>query len=806
MATTPGEHSPDEAPEEHSPAGTPPNTPPAAPQAPQNTPTHSRRRVTAGVLQAVALVAGAKVSKVFSLQHTKEPVKAAPPPIKRKEVVPSSADNWATGELTENKVSSFMMAFSQLKRDSIILIDQNGNIIYGAPIPVPADIAAKERTMESKAFQDIFQKWLNEERKKIQAAFPTVHVSFAENREEPTLLSVRKSHEESADESLFDVVLRNSQSAVSTKNHKSKMEFAKETFADSALPPELAALFIGACAAESQFSEIGTNRIGAAGPWQIMPDAAKDFGLMGTTPNWIKKRVRKGKKGPWIMQRVRVDVPFDNRNNFEKATPAAAKLIGKFYRELANQDKGADGNKSTVVMDIQKKCGVSDEDFLHQAVVNSYQAGPGRIKRMCEWFMKNYSPEDVEKILGRRPYGKDLYTLMTYVYIQSRNDPNYGKQSRDYVIRAMAMKELFASEDEGKKPEFNIDTYLPPAPQLEPEVEQSNPVAAAVKIGLKNGHLQTLGIGAVTAVTAVAIGKVLETNPTLGRRDVLVTTLGFGAAGAGRMLADRETKARQKQTEPAPVDKQPNKYGPYILDEEGISKSLLAIDGAALKHVPMRSAKERRRQKDKISVGLEIAANNHLPRFETAAQIAATSGLAHVEPYSSRNFRLRGVGMLDDSNVESDERYTYCYQHTEKLMKKIDEELNEALYAEGFPRKFKVRLIIKGLSRSEEFQKALRKKNPYAAKGDSPHMYGHTFDIHRAKFDIIDTSGQGNRFSMISTSPSDEVNQKLHMCLKISAVLGRVLIKLKDAGELTVIDEGANPVFHISDKNPKKPV
>ncbi|MBI5413805.1 hypothetical protein HZA42_05675 [Candidatus Peregrinibacteria bacterium] len=58
---------------------------------------------------------------------------------------------------------------------------------------------------------------------------------------------------------------------------------------------------------------------------------------------------------------------------------------------------------------------------------------------------------------------------------------------------------------------------------------------------------------------------------------------------------------------------------------------------------------------------------------------------------------------------------------------------------------------------------------------------------------------------MLSTAPTDEANQKLHLCLKISAVLGRVLIKFKESGELSPIDEGANPVYHVSDKHPKRP-
>ncbi|MBI5412794.1 hypothetical protein HZA42_00415 [Candidatus Peregrinibacteria bacterium] len=506
------------------------------------------------------------------------------------------------------------------------------------------------------------------------------------------------------------------------------------------MPQELAALFIGACAAESQFSEIGENKVHAAGPWQLMPKAAEEFGLMGTTRIWVKKGPKKKKKVPR-------DIPFDHRNDFALATPVAVKVIEKFYRELANQDKGPEGNKSTVVMDMQQMYGVSDEDFLHQAVVNGYQTGPSRVKKMCEWFMTNYPPTAVEKILGKGPYGKDLYTLMTYVYIQSGNDLNFGKQSRDYVIRAMAMKELFASADEGKTLEFGNDSYVPPAPSREPESEMSGSVTAMVRNGMRNGHMQTLGVGAVTAATAVLIGKTLENNPRLKRRDLVVGALGLGAAFGGRAFANRQ--AEQPKEVPVSPEQQPeNQFAPYVLDEQGIAQALLASKQQMLKGVPMRTKAERRKLKDRLATGLEIAERLHLLKFKTVEDIKKAD-LKDVPQYSSPHYRLRGVGMLDDGNTGNDDRYTCCYPHTESLINRISQELNEELYAQGFPRRFNVRLIVKGLSRSEAFQEALRKINPYAARGDSPHMYGHSFDIHKSKFDIVDTSTSSFKFGLV---------------------------------------------------------
>lgn len=116
----------------------PPTALPEQPRSP------TRREIATGAVQAIVLIMGAKVAKTLHLRHIRQRGPETPPPPKRKEVVPSSAENWATGELTEDKVSSFMMAFSQLKRDAVMFIDQNGNIIYGTPISVPANIAARE--------------------------------------------------------------------------------------------------------------------------------------------------------------------------------------------------------------------------------------------------------------------------------------------------------------------------------------------------------------------------------------------------------------------------------------------------------------------------------------------------------------------------------------------------------------------------------------------------------------------------------------------------------------------------------------
>ncbi|GEM_PF-6745052 len=202
--------------------------------------------------------------------------------------------------------------------------------------------------------------------------------------------------------------------------------------------------------------------------------------------------------------------------------------------------------------------------------------------------------------------------------------------------------------------------------------------------------------------------------------------------------------------------------------------------------------------KDPLEVGLRVAYRHNLALFSRARDIAAAPRMKKV-PEITPYCRLIGVGMIDNKRTDNDERYAYCLEHTEQVIREITERLNTDLRTAGFPDSLWVRPIIRGLSRSAVFQNALVQSNPWAAEGRSPHQFGHTFDLHRNRYDIVDAEGN---FVTSTISADDPLNNELRLSTKINATLGRLLIAMKEEGKISVIHEGRNAIYHISDLHP----
>lgn len=724
-----------------------------------------RRWLLTKLAAAGALVAGGAVSGL--LRHSKREKMTEPPRAVREDrngLVAPMAESWESGELTSNKVNTFMLAFARLNRKQIILIDQNGNPITGRPIPIPQELLDVEGKPN---FYLLFQRWLNGKRRELKKQFPTIHYHSRADREEPSLLSVRGSLKGATNgENAFDLVWQNCQKPVSSRNTMNRFAFAERAIRDAELPEELGELFIGACAAESKFDEKEQNKkTGAGGAWQIMPRTGRAFGL--STSDLL---------------------------DFEKSTRGAMRIIKDMYVEL---------KRSQDVKKVMQTYGVSEEDFLFLATINSYQAGPPLIRKMCRWFLEHYPPAEVEEILGKGPYGKDLYVLMSSLYIQSGHDADYGKQSRDYVTAAMAMQELFELRKKGDRPEFE-GGYEPPTP---PRTKESLISKRQKMRGVKD-VMMTADIGLLTGVVAFAADKIVRNDSTFSRRDMLFRGPLFAAAGVGAAFGGREAADYIEETYPPekpvmkpaddpapelpkPTGEEPN-FGPYRLNDDAITESLFAH--VRRFNIKPQTKEEIRTLKDRAALGVEVARRNGLRRLETADDIARAPYLMRLPEVQSPHYRLRGVGM-SASAVANDPRYTYLHKHTEPVIREIDERLNAELQRAGWPSNLWVRLIVASVTRSEKYQKILREKNGWAARGDSPHTYGATFDLDRRYYDIID----GANFSMTSDAHLDLANRKLGLVPKLNAALGRVLIQMRTEGKLLVLHEGPNPVYHISD-------
>lgn len=742
---------------------------------------------------------------IRELKEKRKPGAQAP----RENLQPPSAENWRTGEFTENKVGSFMLAFTRLDRENALFVDQNGSVIGGAPVKIPEDILRQEYIVlpngnqrKNPQYGAVFQQWLNQERARLHQEHPTVHLNLNPNREEPTLLSVRTNLPEYVHSNFFRIVKANSEEIV-PDTKMSRYAYARKIMDEQNIPEGLQKLMIGVCGVESQFTEQAENSATCSGFWQISRSEAEKHGLKGVKQLPREKAKSKRKKG-----RLPKPVPFDHRNDFEKSTPVAVAI----YKDALNRV-----SKDSRITKLRDIFGLSDEDLLYPTVLNYYHSGPTRTVRMVVWFTENYPPQKVEKILGKGPYGPDLYTLMTSLYIQTGKDPLFGKESRDYTIRSRAMGELFetAHAGNGDLPEFTGE-YSAPAPFKEPELILAEAEENEAPVEKNPLSLSPWTVGGVSAGVVLALRHVFGKG-FFTRRDFLEAS-GTGATALGapfmatNMLDrfDRKDDAKDKKPVPGPrPPKAPEppkeapddgQFSPYVLRDAEIKEVLAKLMPQEM-NVKSLTAEEMRKLKNKVKAGLEIAAAKKLPKFETSADIPGTKGIVQL-PENSLYYRLRGVGMLKNGIIENDTLFTYAYAHTEALVREITQTLNDDLRAAGFPSRFWVRPIITGLARSQKFQDILRKDNPHAARGDSPHMYGHTVDFHRRMYDVIDTEGDGKGFAFVSASDGDEFNNEYNLTAKCSYILQRIFIRLAEEGRLSPIHEGLNPILHFSDADP----
>jgi hypothetical protein len=130
--------------------------------------------------------------------------------------------------------------------------------------------------------------------------------------------------------------------------------------------------------------------------------------------------------------------------------------------DLFNDPLGATGravwHHNDVYEDVRSRVerfediyGVSTGDILIPIIIQGYISGVNGIKDVMDWFLENYSAEDVRRELGEPPYGMDFFRFMTEEAYKNRNHPDvegsergidlFGPQSLAYVPASMAMGE-----------------------------------------------------------------------------------------------------------------------------------------------------------------------------------------------------------------------------------------------------------------------------------------------------------------------------------------------------------------------------
>jgi hypothetical protein len=340
-----------------------------------------------------------------------QPVVSVQPPVRVQRKKPSAPKVPETLEpaptLTENAVSTFKQIFSETG-EQVFFIDDNYKIV-GGPFrrPNKRDFKKLKKAKETphKKYSSFKQAWYNDRRQELKDANPEIEFSLELDDERPFVKRGTDS---------FAEVSENSQQTIDDQNI---LEFLYENF-DTELQtlefandyPELAdyvsEFFVfGALGQETKYQNRDNGT--AKGIWQFTKDTARDCGLT-------------------------VNLRKDERTDPQKSSCAAARCVNKSYLYLADRSP---------IFEIMKEFEVDPKDFLVPCMVNAYQAGMGSIRKMLTWFYDNYPRDVFEAEFGKKAWDKDLYFLMSKLYMESGEGRRYKEESRSYYLMSLTMYE-----------------------------------------------------------------------------------------------------------------------------------------------------------------------------------------------------------------------------------------------------------------------------------------------------------------------------------------------------------------------------
>ncbi|MBU1992867.1 transglycosylase SLT domain-containing protein [Patescibacteria group bacterium] len=535
----------------------------------------------------------------------------------------------------------------------------------------------------------------------------------------------------------------------------------------------------GLAAQESKYNRFALSEDGALGVWQFMPITARAMGL---------------KAGGYT----------DERTDVKKSTRAAAKYIDRIYYRLI---------KNSPILEVMRKFGVSAEDFIVPCIMNSYHSGPTNVYKMISWFSEAHTPESFAEEFGTGPYGKDLYFLMSKLYVESGQSGNYKKHSREYYLRVMAM--YVGVKAKLSDPNADIGTisgYEAPSNGAVPDEAKDAGRSLKAQSDCQSVHSidrQINGKWVETAIYGLAVPAALamvlagirsKCGGVVKRRHFIMYPV---AISLGALL-NRFNKDVRTHT----VDLEKDVFRPEC------NVPIEGLDGAdAMAELDAYMDKEYTYDKSLVSDFLEIAGKGPkvptltTPEFTSLspantahnaavsiayakkqglAKFASEDDIKHrikADKYSASGeliqlpgngykFRLRGIGQTG-SSARNNPLYAYTYPSSQNVLNGISLELNRELQAAGFPAGLYARPIITGASRTDEFQKKLQKGNSNAVD-DTPHKYLNAFDISYARFDVLDP--QTGRFYMVAKG--DELDRKFNLLRKYDSALGRIMLTL----------------------------
>lgn len=711
----------------------------------------------------------------------------------------------AYGELMSNWLNSFELVWGGLDKNQIVFVDQLGTVI-GDPIQVESiRLSETEKIPPLNNNNGLNQAWLDWHRENLVKKYPTV---FHKPGSFPALYTPRLPLQaEKPGTTVLDLTWNNAQKSVHYKRSSkdpgrktTRLNFSRQVFAWSKVLPkdfqEIASL--GIPSVESGFLDGVKSSAGAVGAFQMLDEAAIESGLKigGSHTEKVNKPIqKKNKRGKkiWVDNFVDEQVKDpDERKFFVSAALGSMRYFENLYKELG---------KYQPLLEICSRFQLQPSEFLYPCMINAYHSGKGRIRKMLRWFNREFSAKDIERKIGKGPYGMDIFVFMTQNYRESGTDTGYGRDSWGYPFQVMAMANLMKGRI--ANPGFRVDPFgSEDAYDAPPELDEK--ITMKVSGQDKSGHALLseaipLGAGIAVGTTAALIYEARKNKQPMSRRQfhssVRNAVLGAVTGVVGINSLTKEEPAIRPGTEELPL---PEIMSPEKQKAESGTQSLaekLLASNRLINNTKLRAVDLPRRQQPKTN---EFIENANPQSFDDFTELRTAVGRGRLKPLDKKNsnYRLYKIGtqIKGSDGADAQDLLCHAYPHTEKLIRTIAREMNALLHQEaGLDPRYQVRLLVTSAVRPGVYNKRLRPKSSLK----SAHQYGIAIDLANTRFDIIDT--QTGASYTATEANNDPVNRKFRVTTFCRAALNRVIRKMHDEGEIIAMLEGGH--IHFTDKH-----
>lgn len=552
---------------------------------------------------------------------------------------------------------------------------------------------------------------------------------------------------------------------------------------------KLAALAPGIPAQETRYNNNLTSESGAKYIWQFTPSAIQE----------LNQRRETGEK----------ELTLEDTKSMQVGTLAAFRYF----------DRGI----YPVVLKAAQKCaerfGIvgaeEQEKFLTLCMVNAYNTGPTRMRRVLEKFTEAQSPKQI-----RAAYNYDAPSLFNAVAeraVRDKYERGYGRDSSQYVFAVLAGAESLHAQyalDKGttfaesfrrsglKTKDFVVEEILEPSASGAAAAAATYGVSRA--IGGEQGPVlsrRNLIAGALAAGLGVAGSQAEQGNIKLPRPD-----LWWQRAEAPREAPRSEvlrTLADGTKYDPRGVDAKLTAW--YQKNDKRLFGNLQPAETIRAYAAQRKNLERRRRNFTREGVPKlmrTLSEKGVIHRFSNLEEVEGILGKQFLTPVEEVNgfWRTRSIGSGAVSTPQNDLRYARLTPGSERVLRSIGERFQGKLREAGLAEEWDARFIVSSLLRTHE---GTNRSLGGAASAVSPHTFGMGFDISNTRFDLIHKADKTFlMFGATSANAAPQSPRHVSILNTLNHLLIRVLEDAHAEGEIALTFEPERVHYHITSRTP----